>query len=145
MTAGAGAATGPERGPEPPPPPERGPGPERAVSGAGAAAGSLRLGGEQAAHIFSCLAEDGEDAVHGGRGALVHADVQEHTVLEGLEFHGRLVGLDLGEHFAGFDLVSHVLVPLGDDTFGHGVAELWHAYDFSHQSCESVVQSLTKG
>ena len=68
--------------------------------------------------------------------------MKEHTVLEGLEFHGGLVGLNLSENFAGFNLVSHLLVPLGHDTLCHGVAELGHAYDFCHTA---VNQSFTNG
>ena len=65
--------------------------------------------------------------------------MQQNAILKRLEFHGGLVCLNLGEDFPGFNLVTHVLVPLGYDTLCHGVTELWHAYDFSHESCESVV------
>ena len=40
--------------------------------------------------------------------------------------HRRLVGLDLGDHLAGLDLVALLLEPLDDRALGHGVGELGH-------------------
>ena len=45
-------------------------------------------------------------------GAFRHQDLREHAFVDRLVFHGRLVGLDLGQDVAGLDLVALLLEPL---------------------------------
>ena len=44
-------------------------------------------------------------------GAFRHDDLGEHAFIDGFDFHGRLVGLDLGDHIAGLDRVALLLQP----------------------------------
>ena len=66
--------------------------------------------------------------------APIHANVKQDTILEGFEFHGGLVGFNLGEQLTAFHLVANFFVPLSDDTFGHRVAQFGHANDLCHVS-----------
>ena len=45
-------------------------------------------------------------------GALRHHDFGKRALVDGLDFHRRLVGLDFGDHVAGLDLVALFLEPL---------------------------------
>src|SRR5665647_1797583 len=55
----------------------------------------------------------------------------EDGVLERLQVHRRLVGLDLGEHIALVNRVSDVLQPLGERALLHGVGQSRHE-DLGH-------------
>ena len=68
--------------------------------------------------------------------------MQQHTVLERLKLHRRLIGFDFCQDFTGFNGVTNFFVPLSNDTFCHGVAQLGHAYNFCHVRWD---QSLTNG
>ena len=46
-------------------------------------------------------------------GAFRNDDLGERALVDRLDFHRRLVGLDLGDHVAGLDLVALFLEPLG--------------------------------
>ncbi len=52
-------------------------------------------------------------------GAVRHQDLAQRALVDRLDFHRRLVGLDLGQHIAGFDRVAFVLQPLGELALGH--------------------------
>lgn len=97
---------------------------------------------EQLCHVFSSFSEDGQNAVHRSSCAFFYADMQQHAVLERLKLHRRLVGFDFCQDFTGFNRVTDFFVPLSDDTFCHGVAQLGHAYNFCHVRWN---QSLTNG
>ena len=49
-------------------------------------------------------------------GAFRHDDLGDGAFVDRLEFHGGLVGLDLGEHVAGLHLVALLDQPLGERT-----------------------------
>ncbi len=62
---------------------------------------------------------------HVGR-ALRHNDPGYRAVIDALHLHGGLVGLDLGDHVAGGDLVALLDVPLGQVALLHGRREGGH-------------------
>ena len=64
--------------------------------------------------------------------AFRHQDLLDHALIDGLHLHGRLVGLDLGDHVAGLDLVAGLHVPLGERAFLHGRRQRGHE-DVGHQ------------
>ena len=95
----------------------------------------FRLGrSEQICKVLSFLAQHAKHAVDRSRCALVHANVEEHAVLERLKFHRGFVRLDFSQELSAFDLVSYFLVPFSDHPFCHGVAQFGHPYNFSHGS-----------
>ena len=51
--------------------------------------------------------------------ALGDQDLGDRALVDGLDLHGRLVGLDLGDDVAGFDLVAFLLQPLGEVALLH--------------------------
>ena len=53
-------------------------------------------------------------------GAFRHHDLGEDAFVDRLDFHGGLVGLDLGDHVAGLDRVAFLLQPLGEVALFHG-------------------------
>ena len=59
-------------------------------------------------------------------GALGHQDFGDLAFVDGLEFHRRLVGLDLGEDVAGLHLVAFVHQPFGDLALLHGGRQRRH-------------------
>jgi hypothetical protein len=70
---------------------------------------------------------------HGDRRVDLHAlgaggdqDLAERALIDGLDFHRRLVGLDLGDDVAGLDLVAFVLQPLGKVALFHRRREGGH-------------------
>ena len=73
----------------------------------------------------------GED--HGDRridrdivGAFRHQNFAERAVVDRLDLHGRLVGLDLGDDIAGLDGVALLLEPLGEVALLHGRRQRGH-------------------
>ena len=79
-----------------------------------AAAGSRALAGRcrRGLHVLAFRRQHRDELVdrHVG-GAFRHHDLGQHAVVDGLVFHRRLVGLDLGDHVAGLDLVAFLLEP----------------------------------
>ena len=53
-------------------------------------------------------------------GAFIHQDGQYLALIDGFHFHGRLIGLDLGDHVAGFHILPHLLQPFGEFALRHG-------------------------
>ncbi len=53
-------------------------------------------------------------------------DATEDAVVDRLDLHGRLVGLDLGQHVAGGHGVALALQPLGEVALGHGRRQRGH-------------------
>ena len=51
--------------------------------------------------------------------ALGHEDLGDRALVDRLDLHGRLVGLDLGDDVAGLDLVAFLLQPLGEVALLH--------------------------
>src|SRR5207249_3606168 len=50
----------------------------------------------------------------------------ERAILGRFPFHGRLVGFDLSNHFAGRNFVALLFLPRDEGAFRHGVAQLRH-------------------
>ena len=67
--------------------------------------------------------------------ALRHDDLRERALVDRLDFHGRLVGLDLGDHVAGLDLVAFLLQPLGEVALLHRRRERGHEDVDRHRQC----------
>ena len=53
-------------------------------------------------------------------GAFGHQDLAYPAVIDGLDFHGGLVGLDLGDHVAGTYLIALPHMPFGERALLHG-------------------------
>ena len=57
----------------------------------------------QIGDVLALLADECDRRAQRDRLTVAHQNLQERSVGVGLELHGRLVGLDLGEHVALFD------------------------------------------
>src|SRR6266480_2307343 len=57
---------------------------------------------------------------------------RERPILRRFPFHGRLVGLDFGEHFTGRYFIALLFLPRDKSTLGHRVAQLRHL-NFRHK------------
>src|SRR6266704_2281896 len=64
--------------------------------------------------------------------AFFHINFGERAVLGRFPFHGRLVSLDFGEHFAGGNLIALLFLPRDERALGHRVTQLGHL-DFRHK------------
>ena len=124
----------------------------RLRSGAWPAAAAVAAGGADSAafswlrrrrfgrRAFAVLQRGGVLAVgedHGDRridrdviGAFRHQNFAERALVDRLHLHGGFVGLDLGDHVAGFDGVAFLLEPLGEVALLHGGRQRGHQ-DFS--------------
>ena len=90
--------------------------------GCGAGGGRLRLwrrrslarAGGGRFHVLALAGQHRDHLVdrHVG-GAFRHHDLGDGALVDRLDLHRRLVGLDLGDDVAGFDLVAFLLQPLG--------------------------------
>ena len=71
-------------------------------------------------HVLAVAGQDRDDVVdrHVLR-ALGHQDLRDRALVDGFDFHRRLVGLDLRDHVAGLDLVALFLEPLGKVALFH--------------------------
>src|SRR5690606_8406173 len=65
--------------------------------------------------------------------ALLDQLLLEDAILERLQIHGRLIGLDLRDHIALRDRVAHILQPLRELALLHRVGESRHRH-LSHQA-----------
>ena len=100
----------------------------RAAAGAASAFGARRRSGgaaggrsRDALRILALAGDQRDELVHRHVGrAFRHHDLGEDAFVDGLDFHGRLVGLDLGDHVAGLDRVALLLQPLGEVALLHG-------------------------
>jgi hypothetical protein len=59
-------------------------------------------------------------------GAVGNQDFADPAVVGSLDFHGRLVGLDLGDDVARAHLVALADEPFGELPLLHGGRERWH-------------------
>ena len=64
--------------------------------------------------------------------AFLDVDRFQDAILSRLPLHCCLVGLDLGENFAGGHLVADFFLPTDERPLGHGVAQFRHL-DFRHE------------
>jgi hypothetical protein len=53
-------------------------------------------------------------------GAFLNQDLADLAFIDGFDFHGRLVGLDLGDDIAGADIVTFLDQPFGQVALLHG-------------------------
>ena len=75
-------------------------------AGAGAAGGGC-CGSVQRAGVLAVFQQEGDHVVdRHALGALGDQQAPDGAFVDGLDLHGRLVGLDLGDHVAGGDLVA---------------------------------------
>ena len=65
-------------------------------------------------------------------GAFRDQDLAERALVDRLDLHGRLVGLDLGDHVAGLDLVALALEPLGEVALLHRGRQRGHQHFNRH-------------
>jgi hypothetical protein len=99
-----------------------------------------RAGGVLLLHVggvLGALGEDGDHGADGGLFALLDDDCGHRAGVEGLHFHGGLVGLDLGDGLPLLDLVALFLEPPDEGALGHGVALLGHG-DFGGHSYQRM-------
>ena len=82
----------------------------------GRRAGILALGGKHRDQRVDL------DAFGAGR----DDDLRDRAFIDSLDLHGRLVGLDLGDHVARLDLVAFLDQPLGEIALFHGRRERGH-------------------
>ena len=86
----------------------------RSAFAAAAAARARRL------HILAVAGEHRDHIVDRNvLRAFGHQDLRDRALVDRLDFHGRLVGLDLRDHVAGLDLVALFLEPLGKVALFH--------------------------
>jgi len=76
--------------------------------------------------VLAGFGEYDDQCADGGFAALGDDDFGDGAGVKGFEFLGGLVGLDLGDHVAGFDGVSLLFEPARERAVGHGVRELGH-------------------
>ena len=92
-----------------------------------------RVGALVAANIFAFRQNHRDRRIDGDiRAAFGHENFSERAFVRRLHFHGRLVGLDLGDHVARFDLVALFLEPLGKIALLHRGRERGHQYFGRH-------------
>ena len=79
-----------------------------------ACSGACRL------HVLAVAGQNRDDVVdrHVLR-TFRHQDLRDRALVDGFDFHRRLVGLDLRDHVAGLDLVALFLEPLGKVALFH--------------------------
>ena len=98
--------------------------PRRSARRALASPLALRRGaalGVERALVLALLEQQGDRLVDlHALGAAGDQDLAERALVDRLDLHGRLVGLDLGDDVAGLDRVALVLEPLGEVALGHG-------------------------
>ena len=72
-------------------------------------------------------------------GASRHHDLGDGAFIDGLDFHRRLVGLDLGNHIAGRDLVALLDQPFGKITLFHRGRKGRHGDVDGHLAVSGVI------
>ena len=75
--------------------------------------------------------------------AFRHQDLRKRAVVDRLDLHGRLVGLDLGDHVAGLDRVAFLLQPLRKVALFHGGRQRGHQ-DVDRHTCNLRLRSETR-
>ena len=71
-------------------------------------------------------------------GAFGDQDLAERALVDRLDLHGRLVGLDLGDDVAGLDRVALVLEPLGEVALLHRGRQRGHENFDRHVTCSML-------
>ena len=70
-------------------------------------------------------------------GAFRHQNLRQRALVDRFHFHGRLVGLDLGDHVAGLDRVAFLLEPLGEIALLHRRRQRGHSDVDRHGCCSA--------
>ena len=100
------------------------------AAGAGAALGfsaaACRHGGCGCFGGFAVGENEGDFVADFDDAAFLDVEFGQFALVEGLHFHGGLVGFDFGEDVADFDVVTFVFAPFDEGTFEHGVAQFGH-------------------
>ena len=97
------------------------------AAGLAAAAGDGRTRVVQGARVLAVAQQHGDRRVHRhALGAGRDQDLAQRALVDRLDLHRRLVGLDLGDHVAGPDRVALALEPLGEVALGHGRRQSRH-------------------
>ena len=86
-------------------------------------------------HVLAVAGQHRDDVVdrHVLR-AFRHQDLRDRALVDRLDLHGRLVGLDLGDDVAGLDLVAFLLQPLGEVALLHRGRQRGHQDVDGHQA-----------
>jgi hypothetical protein len=97
----------------------------------GCCGGLGRLGGYRSGGCgiiaFALFEQNGDQAVDlDARAALGDDNLADETLIDGLEFHRGLVGLDLGDDLAGLDLVTLFDQPFGERALFHRRGKCGH-------------------
>ena len=92
-------------------------------------------GGRGGARILALARQHGDGRVdlHALR-AFRHQDLRQRALIDGFDFHRRLVGLDLGDHVARLDRVAFLLQPLGERALLHRRRQRGHQ-DVGRHGC----------
>ena len=113
-----------------------------AVLGRGGLSRRWRRVGAAFRHCFAGLHQHGDRVVDlHAFGAVADQDAAEDAFLHGLDFHGGLVGLDLGDHVAGLDFVAFLFQPARERALGHGGREGGHQDVGRHGAGPSTCRS----
>ena len=74
-------------------------------------------------HVLAVHRQHRDRRVHRDAfGAFIHQDLRQLALVDRLDLHRRLVGLDLGDHVAGAHIVADMLQPARQLALGHGRA-----------------------
>jgi hypothetical protein len=98
------------------------------------------------ARLVLALAENQRDRRIDGDvlGALRNEDAAERALVDRLDLHGRLVGLDLRENVARLDAVAFLLGPFGELADFHRRRQRRHQNLDRHVQLSSAHQALTR-
>ena len=106
--------------------------------------GGCRSGGRsdgdlvQGRGVLAVFQQQGDDFVDGDVvGAFGDQDFTQLAFFDGFDFHGRLVGFDLGQDVAAVDGFAFLLDPLGQFAVGHGRRQGGHENLYGHRSAPS--------
>jgi hypothetical protein len=77
--------------------------------------------------VLALARDDGDDGVDlDALGPAGDEDPGKDALVDCLDFHRRLVGLDLAQHLAGLDRIALGFEPARDLAFGHGRRQSGH-------------------
>ena len=92
-----------------------------------------RFGGRDGVRAFALAPQPQDRGVDlDALGPFRNGEAGDDAFVHRLDFHGRLVGLDLGDHIAGADAVALRDEPLGERSFRHGRRQCRHGHGDGH-------------
>ena len=99
--------------------------------------------GIDTADILAVFGQHGDDGVDlHALGAFLDQDFRERALIDGLDFHRGLVGLDLGDDIAALNRVARLFQPFRQRAFLHGRRQSGHGDVNGHVS---VLRCLREG